>query len=520
MTMIMSGCTSKHTAMQYTESKPHIHHTKTDDSLYGFFDSNITAHSPQSGIYPLHGNLDAFGAIISFIKNAKESIELQYFLFTPDNTGITITKHVLDAADRGVKVRIILDDILQGDGDEQLMALNSHPNISIKLFNPTNFRSLLRWVEMALHINTYGRRMHNKALIVDNSVAIMGGRNIEDIYFGADHENIFIDNDILAVGPLATQIANQFEIYWSSEVCIPIEKVTDRSSVSLETVRKEINAYAESFNYSDYIEAVRQSSFYQKFRAHDIELIYGKSRLYFDLPTKVTSSEEDTGTHLSEHLRPIVLGATKRLWIVSPYFMPNPVSIKALEQLRQKGVDVAVLTNSLATNDAVAVYSAYAKYQKALLRMGVRLYELSPHAYQRLFKDAHYKKGRTPRSRLHAKAMIIDDDTFVIGSANMDPRSHKLNTELVAVIQSKAMVELQKELFNNVTSPENAYLLTLEPVPKHKPLVTAIPTEKERVVWNGTLNKKPVKYYNDGNAGFWRRLRSNLVSYFPIEGYL
>jgi len=516
---VLSGCASKHKAMEakIPETAVHAEHST---SLHGFFKTEVDAHLPKSSFHTLEHSLDAFAARIAFIRNAKTSLDLQYYLFAEDNIGITMLKHVLDAADRGVKVRIILDDILMGSASDDLLALNKHPNISIKLFNPTNFRGLLRWVEMAVNINTMGRRMHNKAFIADNSVAIIGGRNIEDIYFAADNNNIFIDNDMLIAGPLVADISNEFEVYWNSKVCISIEKVKKETDLSLKALQKHIDEYEKSLVYTDYIQAVLESPFSKKFRAKEIDVVYGNSQLFFDLPTKVITSEEDTNSHLSEHTRPIILGAKKRLWIVSPYFMPNPQFMNAFKMLRQKGVDIAVLTNSLATNDGIPVYSAYSKYQKELLSIGVRLYELSPHAFKYIYKDSHYKKGKLPRSSLHAKTMIIDDDTFIIGSANMDPRSNKLNTELVAVIKSKEMVDVQKVFFENITAPQNAYELGLESVAEQKPLISGMPVEKERVVWKGLRDDKPVKYYNDGDAGFWRRLGSNLSSYFSIEGYL
>lgn len=517
--MLTSGCASKHIAMKPKVSESTVH-TEHSVSLHGFFNTEVGTDALQSGYYPLEYNLDAFAARIAYIKNAKKRLDLQYYLFVGDNIGFTMLKHILDAADRGVKVRIILDDILMGKASENLMAVDGHPNISIKLFNPTNFRGMLRWIEMAFHINTMGRRMHNKAIVVDNSVAIIGGRNIQDIYFSADRDTVFIDNDILIAGPLVAEISNEFEIYWNSEVCIPMGKVSGETDLSLKELHKEMDEYVKSFVYTDYRNAVNESTFAHKFRAREIDLIYGEGKLYFDLPTKVTTSEEETGSHLSEHMRPIVFGAKKRLWIVSPYFMPNEKFMKEIETLRQKGVDVAILTNSLATNDGIPVYSAYSKYHKELLRLGVRLYELSPHAFQHFFKDSHYKKGKIPRSSLHAKSMIIDDDTFIIGSANMDPRSHKLNTELVAVINSHELVEIQKSVFKRMIAPENSYELGLEPTANQKPYMTGMPIEKERVVWKGIVDNKPVKYYNDGNAGFWRVFGSNISAWFSIEGYL
>ncbi len=517
--ILVNGCTGKHFAMKDGVVASQLH-TETSTSLYGFFDANITAESPKSGFFPLSHNVEAFAARAGMINQAKKTLDVQYYLFMPDNTGLTLTKLLLDAADRGVKVRVILDDMLLGDSDEALATLNSHPNISIKLFNPTNFRKSLHYVEMFLHINTLGRRMHNKAIVADNSVAVIGGRNIEDTYFAADEGTFFVDNDILTVGPLVTKISNEFETYWSSPVCVPLEKVTEENTLSMQNLKQSLDQYIETIAYNDYMNAVRDSQIAKLSKESNIPLIFGNAELYFDLPTKVTTSEEKTDTHLSENLGPIIKSAQKSIFIVSPYFMPNPTSMKAIKALRERGVEITILTNSLATNDAIPVYSAYSKYQKKLLRLGVKLYELNPYAFHRMFKNANYKRGKIPRSALHAKSMIIDDKIFIIGSANMDPRSHKLNTELVAVIHSAELAHAEHALFDKAISLENAFELSLEPAPQKPVIATPIPQEKERVVWKTIENDNVVKYTDDGNAGFWRRLASDLVFYFPVEGYM
>lgn len=518
--VFMSGCTPKLHKSVKPETAVSMLHTEASASLYGYFDSDIPSEYPRSGFYPLPNNLDAFAARVAIIQNAKKTLDVQYYLFRPDNTGLTMTKLLLDAADRGVHVRLILDDMLQGKNDQALLALQSHPNIDIKLFNPTYFRKSLRYLEMLFHIDTLGRRMHNKALIADNSAAIIGGRNIEDIYFAADEKNIFIDNDILAVGPLVAEISNAFETYWVSPVSVPLQAVAGEKTVSRKAVQDELNNYVHSFAYSDYMKAVRATPTMQRFHDNRVPLVFGQAQLYFDFPTKVIASENETDTHLSEHIVPLFKNAQRSIMIVSPYFMPNPTFMEGVRQLRERGVEITVLTNSLATNDAIPVYAAYAKYQKALLRLGVHLYELSPVAFHRLFKNANYKRGSLPRSALHAKTTIIDGEIYIIGSANMDPRSTKLNTELVAVIRSKALSLIGREGLRHATAPENAYALSLEKAPEKPLIATWIPQEKERVVWTTVTDGKEVKYYDDGNAGFWRRLGSNLVSYFPIEGYL
>ena len=516
----MSGCTPKLHKSVTPETSVSGLHTEPSASLYSYFDADIPSESPQSGFYPLPNNLDAFAARVALINRAQKTLDVQYYLFRADNTGLTMTKLLLDAADRGVKVRLILDDMLQGSNDQALLALESHPNIDIKLFNPTYFRKSLRYLEMLFHINTLGRRMHNKALIADNSAAIIGGRNIQDIYFAADEKNIFIDNDILTVGPLVTEISNAFETYWVSPVSVPLQEVAGKKSVSKKQVRSVLDDYVHTFTYSDYMKAVRETKTMQRFEAKRIPLLFGQAQLYFDFPTKVIASEDETDTHMSEHLAPLFKNAQHSIMIVSPYFMPNPNFMEGVRQLRERNVEITILTNSLATNDAIPVYAAYAKYHKALLSLGVHLYELSPLAFHSLFKNAHYKRGRLPRSALHAKTTIIDNEIFIIGSANMDPRSTKLNTELVAVIRSEPLARFEHKGLRRATAPENAYALSLEQAPQKPVVATWIPQEKERVVWTTVIDGKEVKYYDDGNAGFWRRLGSNLVSYFPIEGYL
>lgn len=518
--IIMSGCSAHHTALKSEVNVSRLH-TEASTSLYYMFDADIPAESPKSGFYPLPENIEAFAARVGLIENAKNSIDVQYYLFGADKTGLTLAKLLLDAANRGVKIRIILDDMLQGDKDHALEALNNHPNIAVKLFNPTNFRKSLHYLEMAFHIDTLGRRMHNKMIVADNSAAIIGGRNIQDVYFAADVHNVFVDNDVLTVGPAVNDISNEFETYWSSKVCVPVEKVVGSRDSSTQSLHERLDAYVQSIAYSDFMNLVRQSKIGKLARSNSIPLTFGNAEVYFDLPTKVTTSEEDSGTHLSEHITPIVHSAQKSLFIVSPYFMPNKQMMQTLERLREHGVEITILTNSLATNDAIPVYSAYSKYQKPLLRLGVKLYELNPYAFHQLFKDADYRRGKIPRSALHAKSLVIDGETSIIGSANMDPRSSKLNTELVVVVQSKELARTELALFNRAIRPENAYELSLEPSPPKPVVTTAIPQDDERVVWTTEVDGQTVKYYDDdGGAGFWRRLASNLVYYFPIEGYL
>jgi putative cardiolipin synthase len=493
---------------EYKEASP---------SLYFLAEDDVASHYPQTGFYPLQDNLNALMARVYLIENAKESLNLQYFIYAEDETAYAITQLLVEAADRGVKVKILIDDLLQKDEDVALESLAQHPNIEIKLFNPTSIRSTLGFVQLAFNIDTLGRRMHNKLLVADNSAAVIGGRNIENIYFAADKENIFIDNDVLAVGPLAAEASNEFATYWRSKISVDIKDViTESTREDYKQLRKELFKSVGKLRDNLYVDEASQREFAQKIKANELPLFYGDAHLYFDIPTKVVISENDTTTHLSSQIKPLFSKIKKSLKIINPYFIPNKDMMDGIRALRERGVEVYIVTNSLATNDGIPVYSAYSRSQRELLKMGVHLYELNPNSFKYIYKNQKYRKGSIPRSSLHAKNMIFDDEIFVIGSMNLDPRSIKLNTEMLSVIHSKELAEVEAEVFDHVRSPKNVFKLELEKQPDVKCEVTCIPQEDTRVVWITEENGEMKRYYHEGNAGFWRIIGSNLSRYVPV----
>jgi len=519
-TIFFSACAGKH--IHTTEGTVVVKEYKeASDSLYYLAKDDIKAHYPLSGFYPLHDNLDAFTARVYLIKHAKRSLNLQYFIYAEDEISYAITQLLVEAADRGVKVKILIDDLLQKDADVALEALSQHPNIEIKLFNPTSARKFYGWLQLAFNLDTLGRRMHNKLLVADNSAAVIGGRNIENIYYAADKDNIFLDNDILAMGPLVAEASNEFETYWRSKISINIQEMTKNiTKADYEILKKELFRSVKELRNNDYIEEANKRKFAQDIKAHKLTLLYGKANLYFDIPTKITSSENDTSTHLSRQIEPIFKGIKHSLKVINPYFIPNKKMMDALHKLRSRGVEISIVTNSLATNDGIPVYSAYSRYHRELLKMGVKLYELNPNSFKYIYKNQKYRRGSIPRSSLHAKSMVIDDEIVVIGSMNLDPRSIKLNTEMLSVIYSKDLAHIESKVFDNIIKKENVFQVTLAPQPAQQCIVTCVPQDDTKVVWTTQEDGKVVKYYNDGNAGFWRRLLSNLSYYIPMDKYL
>jgi len=515
------GCSGKYFFYKPKETPIVKEYKQASSSLYFLSKDDVKAHYPKTGFYPLHNNLDAFMARVFLIENAKKTLDLQYFIYAEDDIAYGITQLLVEAADRGVKVKVLIDDLLQKDDDVELEALAQHPNIEIKLFNPTPARKLLGWLQMAFHIDTLGRRMHNKLLVADNSAAIIGGRNIENIYFAADKENIFIDNDVLAVGPLAAEASNEFATYWQSNISVDIKDIAKgEDKADYKILKEELFKSAHSLRHNAYLEEASARPFAKAVKVHQLQLLYGNAHLYFDTPTKITISENETSSHLSEQIKPLFSKIKKSLKIINPYFIPTQEMLDKFRDLRAQGVEISIVTNSLATNDGIPVYSAYSRHQKELLKMGVHLYELNPNSFQYIYKNQKYRKGSIPRSSLHAKNMIIDDKIFVIGSMNLDPRSIKLNTEILSIIYSKELAKIESDVFDHIRQLENVFELRLEEQASQDCAVTCIPQDDTKVVWITKEDGKIVKYYDDGNAGFLRRLLSNLSFYIPMDEYL
>lgn len=512
--LLFFGCTSRYS--YDVEPKEYSIHRQASDALYYLADDNVSGRGSQTGFYPLTHYYDAYLARLELVRHAKKTIDAQYYIFSNDEASVVFADELIKAAQRGVKVRILVDDLLAKYRDKTMATIAEHKNIGIKLFNPTPYRGTWGWIHMGLNLSKYGRRMHNKMLVVDNSALVLGGRNIENIYFGVSHKDLFIDNDILAIGPLAAEAANKFETYWNFEQSVDIHDIYKGETLTQEEIDKIDFSAFETFKESDYFKDMKTRDLYHYFQNRNIPLIYGRAKLFSDLPTKILIPENNATTHLvtrSGGVRPI----EHTLKVVNPYFVPNDNFIKQIKKMRAQGVEISVLTNSLATNDAIPVYSEYSKYHKKLLELGVHLYEVKPNAVKYIFKSHSYSKLKAPKTSLHAKTMIVDGKYFIIGSFNLDPRSRNLNTEVIALIESEALSAYEDKLFSYFTSKENAYTLALEPHVKTPCVATCIPQKSYDVVWESEENNRTYQERNnDADAGFFRRLGANILRYIDL----
>jgi len=471
--------------------------------LERWIDPRCEANGGRSGFRLLPTGLDAFVARAVLIELADRTLDLQYYIFHPDNTGSLIIDRLIAAADRGVRVRILLDDwgTLEKK-DEAVAGLDAHPNIEIRVFNPYVHRSgLHRLGELLTSFTRVNRRMHNKQFIADGAAVILGGRNIGDEYFG--HAELdFQDVDVLAGGPVARQSLQSFEAYWSSKFAIPISQLGKFTpdETRFATARKELGARCEGLRDSDYGRALAGSDLAKDLRAHALHLHWAEGRVIADPPDKISQPVgARRETYLGVQVSPYARGARSDLLIVSPYFVPGNDGVQFFGERRRDGVNVRVLTNSLAATDVWLVHAGYMKYRRPLLAEGVRLFELKPEATG---GKGPRRSGMTigsSRASLHGKTFVFDRTSVFIGSVNLDPRSLEQNTEVGVLVQSPELAAEVGRLFDHWSSPALAYEVTR--------------SAGGRLQWTGG-------YTNEPEAGFWRPLGVKFFSHLPIDSLI
>ncbi len=478
---------------------------------------SATQDKQASGIQLLAQGHDAFAARLALADSAEHSLDVQYYIWRPDRSGKLIAERMLRAADRGVHVRMLLDDVGGSASDEILLAMGSHTNLEVRLFNPVSNR-FFRKLSLLFDFERFNRRMHNKSFTADRLVTIVGGRNIADQYFATGNERLFADLDVLAAGPAARDVSEMFDRYWESSSSIPIHtlaKKTVREEPSTQTYSQlamEVAAITHSTEFA-YLAGNEVAA---EIRRYEPALVWGSTRLVADLPEKVTTDPEDTSTHLLPGLRPVVDGTQHEVFIVSPYFVPGKKGMDFFYALRARGIRVVVISNSLAANDVVAVHAGYRRYRKALVRAGVELWEIKPdiqiRTTSRAAKAGTQKSDKPPRSALHAKTFVFDRETLFVGSLNLDPRSASINTEMGLLVAVPQLARPAVDSFEK-TLVQDAY--RLEYIPGPGPC-----KECGKIIWVSQENGREVRYTHEPNASFGRRLQVCLLSLLPMESQL
>ena len=485
--------------------------TDTENTSFGkSLAKDIATHPGKSGFHLLGDGLDAFVARAVLSQNAERSIDVQYYLYHNDLVGKLFLDLLLKAADRGVRVRLLVDDMGLAGKDLGFVAAGSHPNMETRIFNPFS-RNVNRLSQLVTRFGSVTRRMHNKSFTVDNQVTILGGRNIGNEYFEADPDLAFADLDVMAVGPVVGTVSSVFDSYWNSELAYPASvllKGDPPTPEKVDELRGQLKEYVAAQTDSVYLRELRNSDLAKKVRKDQVEFEWGDAEVVFDQPEKLLHDFSETKYHLSPMLAPYFDGIQKELVIFSPYFVPGKSGTAFLTQLSQRGIRVRILTNSLASNDVGLVHAGYIKYRKELLQDGVELYELNKKLTRKERKEKKGAEGSSKAS-LHAKSFVFDRKQVFIGSLNLDPRAVKHNTEIGVVFNVPEIAEDMTDWFEE-NIEQLAFRLELK---KDE-------TGYEEVLWHGWENGKQVVYTHEPQTGFWRRFGIGFMSIWPIESQL
>ena len=540
---LLNGCAS--IPYDYPRSVSSALYRPEGTSLGQQFQAQAVSHPGASGFSLLPTGLDAFTARARLIDRAEKTLDLQYYIFHDDLMGKFVYDRLLAAADRGVRVRLLLDDWHQTPETDWLLAtMATHPNIEVRLFNPfgTHRRTFLaRALRMAFGPDRLRGRLHNKAFIADNSVAIVGGRNIGAEYFGASDEFNFYDVDIMAVGPIIREVSANFDEYWNCVLAMPVSALVSRqpSADDLKNARRDLETQRECLKKSTYWLKVEGNDCLKRLDAGQVPLVWGQAEVLFDHPLKcIDPDDERQAVKMTQKLKEILESARSELLMVTPYFVPGQAGMRLFRKMRGRNLTIKVITNSFLSTDAPLAQIGYMRYRKDLLRMGVELYEIKPSLVQ-LQHDQDSRQfagdfrrlcysfiqgggslvqrgasrlqiggsslqfGSESRGSLHAKTFIMDRQTVFVGSFNFDPRSMKLDTQNGIVIHSPELAHQAAYLFDLGVSPARTYRVTL--------------LGDDDLVWITEDNGQEVRYYREPLSRFWSRLSLKSLSWLTPE---
>lgn len=486
----------------------------TDQTTLSKIVSPLKIQNPElTGYHILYDPLEAIAARLQLIDKAEKTLDLQYYIWDNDTIGSLALYKIIQAADRGVKVRLLMDDNNAKSMEAIYLALDQHQNIDVKLFNPYHFRRL-RPVEMIIDLKRINRRMHNKTFTADNQITLIGGRNMSNQYYNVSENYQFSDVDVMLVGHAVDDITHSFDEYWNHSYAYPVRNIVNHAQYTLryEGLKQQLTEHYQAVSVQDYLDLSNRTHDFDNWLNNNIQLDWVKAQVIKDSPDKIKSKAKKE-QHLNFQLVQRLKKPESSVDIISAYFVPEKKGEHHLSQMAQQGVKVRVLTNSFKANDVALVHAFYAKYREDLLKNGVQLYEFLP-AIPEEFQNKNNKeiskqlkvslKGLS-RSSLHAKMMALDDKQVFIGSFNFDPRSSNLNTEIGVILDSQPLANtVHRTMDQNLR--KYAYKLVLD--------------SKNNINWKydtpdgvKTLTKEP-------KMKWWQKAGIKVISWLPIEGFM
>jgi len=504
--LLVSGCASLPT--DFKRSPSYVIKETSHTRLGRDIQPVVAKHPGKSGFHALTEGTDAFATRFYLVQTAEKTLDVQYYIWHDDLTGKVLHNQLLAAADRGVRVRLLLDDLDTAGKDEMLHIIDAHPNVEIRLFNP--FANRKRRVgDFLTDTSRINRRMHNKSLTADNQATIFGGRNIGDEYFDAAEDVGFSDLDVLAIGPIVNEVSQSFDLYWNSQWVYPLSAFKKADSIDasqIQTFRQQSDAFIETARSSDYAKALRSLDIAKLPSVAKLDFSWGKWKLVYDQPSKVEAEYVRKETHLAPTLKEGMDKTKSELLIVSPYFVPGTNFTNYLVGLVKSGKRVRIMTNSLAANDVPMVHAGYMRYREDLVKGGVELYEFK--AIKGASKETKKTKAKwsgSSRASLHGKFLGFDRRYMFVGSFNLDGRSVALNTELGAFFESPEYAQMLAEAFEQRAMLKGYRVLL---------------TDDGDLQWVTLENGKEVSFDVEPETGFWKRFSTDFLSIFVPESQL
>jgi len=509
----LSGCSTL--PKQVPQPVEYGFSTKTEETALAKIITPLRDANPGlTGYRVLFDPLEALAARLELIEKSEKTLDLQYYIWDNDKIGSMALHSIIEAADRGVKVRLLIDDNNAKQMEGIYLALDQHTNIDVRLYNPYRFRHY-RAMDMVLNLKRINRRMHNKSFIADNQIALIGGRNMSNQYYNVSDNYQFSDVDVMLAGSAADEIVHSFDEYWNDDYAFTVKQLVNPRHYTLrfEGLKEQLEQHDREVSVQNYLDLASRSHAFENWLNNSIQLDWVKAEVVKDPPSKIKAKAKKE-EHLNFQLLNSLDKPTQTVDIISAYFVPEKKGAKQLEQLADNGVKVRVLTNSFKANDVPVVHAFYAKYRQDLLENDVQLYEFlsTPDSENlnintaELAKKAKVNIKGLSRSSLHAKLMALDEKQVFIGSFNFDPRSAYLNTEIGVLLYSPQLAKAVHHTMDQNLS-KYAYKLVLN--------------AENKINWKIKLADGSIRTYEkEPKMKWWQRASMKVVAWLPIEGFM
>ncbi|MDQ8936182.1 phospholipase D family protein [Acinetobacter rudis] len=495
-------------------SPEYVYDTDTDQTSLAQIIEPLKAQHPElTGYHVLYDPFKAFAARIQLIDRAEKTLDLQYYIWDNDKIGALALYKIIQAADRGVKVRLLIDDNNAQSMEAVYLALDQHANIQVRLFNPYRFRQL-RPIDMVLDLKRINRRMHNKTFTADHQVSLIGGRNMSDHYYNLSDSYQFSDVDVMLVGQAVEDIGDSFDQYWNDSYSYPVLSIVNpnQNTLRYEGLKQQLIQNYQQESVQNYLNISNRSNDFNHWLEQHDEWEWVKAEVVKDSPDKIRAKAKKE-QQLNFQLHNRLNAPNQDIDLISAYFVPEKSGTERIGQLSQDGVHVRILTNSFKANDVSLVHAFYAKYRMDLLKSGVELYEFLPalsdeqltETTKDLSKQAKINLKGLSRSSLHAKLMSVDNKQVFIGSFNIDPRSAYLNTEIGVILDSPPLATMVHETIDQHIN-RYAYKLVLD--------------DQGKITWQLQTNNATLIYNKEPRIKWWQKAGLKIISWLPLEGFM